>query len=73
VRAAVLSCMSDYGRACFAGVSYWALFIIAPVSLCIYGLRAWGVSGWFCLPVILVLLVIGEHGFRRWKRLWRVR
>jgi hypothetical protein len=59
-------------RASLAGVTYWALFIIAPTVACIYALRSWGISGWFCLPVIFALLIVGEHGFRRWKRLFGV-
>ena len=50
---------------------YWALFIIAPLALCIYVLHAYGISGWFSAPVFFILLLLGEHGFGRWKRLWR--
>jgi hypothetical protein len=50
--------------------SYWALFIIMPLVLCflLLGVRA---AGW-CLPLFLVWCLVGERGFRGWKRLWGI-
>jgi hypothetical protein len=52
--------------------SYWAIFIIAPLALCFLLLGASARAVGYCLPLFVVLCLIGERGFRRWKRLWRV-
>ena len=54
-----------------ARVSYWLLFVFLPIT----GLLAWrGIKNAlpFVLPLFLVLVLIGEHAFRPWKRLWGV-
>ena len=53
-------------------VSYWLLFVLLPLG----GFLVWcGVSAAsLVLGVVLflVLAAIGERGFRRWRRLWRL-
>ncbi|MFN0079154.1 MAG: hypothetical protein ACKVY0_22045 [Prosthecobacter sp.] len=59
-------------RTIFALGSYWALFVIAPLVVCFFLFGASARAADYCLPVFIVLCLIGERGFRRWKRLWRV-
>jgi len=55
-------------RAFLAGISYWALFIIAPTWFCAFAInKALGIG------VFFVSVLIGEHAFRPWKHLWRVK
>jgi len=57
-------------RACLA--TYWAIFIILPVALIWSHIPAsvrWAVT----LPAGFALVLIGERGIRRWKRIWRVK
>lgn len=53
-------------------VSYWLLFVVTPI-LAIIGF--WGLSRPTIIAgvsLFLILLVIGERGFRLWKHLWRI-
>jgi hypothetical protein len=50
-----------------ARIAYWALFIVTPTAISIY---LWGIV--VCLPVFFVLVLVGEHAFRLWKKLWKV-
>ena len=54
-------------------VSYWLLFILLPLA----GFLAWrGITAAtlaILLPLLLVLVLIGEHALRPWRRLWRLR
>jgi hypothetical protein len=55
-------------RHLWARVTYWLLFIIAPsVAIFLY-LGASVKNGAVCLGLFVVLILIGEHGFRRWTR-----
>ena len=54
-------------KAELARIAYWALFIIAPTAISIY---LWGVGT--CLPVFIILVLVGEHAFRLWKKLWKI-
>ena len=51
--------------------SYRLLFVILPVVLVLLLLPKGKRLG-SVLPLGFVLVLIGEHGFRRWKTLWRV-
>jgi len=51
--------------------NYWALFVIGPLIGCFFLLGASARAAGYCVPIFLVLCLIGERGFRRWKRLWR--
>jgi hypothetical protein len=59
-------------RAIWARVSYWLLFIIAPTVAAFFLLGASAKNGAACVGIFVVLVVVGEHGFRRWKRLFGV-
>ena len=48
--------------------TYWALFIIAPVAVSFYLLGA--SASVVCIFVLLC--VLGERGYRYWKKLWKV-
>jgi hypothetical protein len=51
-------------------VSYWLLLVIAP-PVAIFLLLGGSVkNGSFCAGVFVILIWLGEFGFRRWKRLW---
>jgi hypothetical protein len=60
----------ESSRAFWARVSYWLLFIIAPTVAVYFLLGASVKNGAVCVGIFVVLVVIGEHGFRRWKRLF---
>ena len=49
-------------RAKLALGSYWALFIIAPLVVCFVLLGASARAAGYCVPILVVLCVIGEHG-----------
>jgi hypothetical protein len=52
--------------------TYWFLFIIAPAVALFFILGASCSDAGVCFGVGIVLAIIGEHGFRPWKRLWKV-
>jgi len=62
----------ESSRAFWARVSYWLLFIIAPTVAAYFLLGGTAKNGAVCVGIFVVLVVIGEHGFRRWKRLFGV-
>ncbi|MEI6147726.1 MAG: hypothetical protein WCS01_01390 [bacterium] len=51
--------------------AYWLLFIILPAVLVLLLLPKAKRLG-SILPIGFVLILIGEYGFRKWKKLWRV-
>jgi hypothetical protein len=59
-------------RTKLALASYWALFVLAPLVTCFLLLGASAQAAGYCVPIFVVLCIIGEHGFRRWKRIWKV-
>lgn len=67
-----LGSQATWMRGLLAVITYWALFILGPLYLFV----AWW--GWtpltkaILVPLFFILFLIGEHGFRIWKRLWRV-
>lgn len=52
--------------------AYWTIFIIAPTAVVTF-VGSWSHPriGW-TLPVFFVLVLIGEHAYRRWVKLWRM-
>jgi hypothetical protein len=60
--------MTQSTRYLWARASYWFLFIIAPII----AVSFWVGGGIGIIGLLIVLVVIGEHGFRPWKRLWKV-
>ena len=60
--------MTQPTRYIWARASYWLLFIIIPI-IAVAFLVGGGVG---LIALLVVLVVIGEHGFRPWKRLWKV-
>ena len=54
-------------------LAYWLIFIISPVAGFWWwrGLTTTNFNIGFALFVLFVL--IGEHAFRPWKRLWKIR
>lgn len=57
------------GMLCLA--SYWLLFVILPAGLVLSLVpKGWRIG--VGVPVGFLLLIIGENGFRRWKKLWLV-
>jgi hypothetical protein len=65
--------MSQATRYKLAQASYWFLFVIGPAAGLFLILGVSSVNAGFCFGLGLILTVIGEHGFRPWKRLWKVR
>ena len=49
-----------------------ALLILAPLVACFLVLGASARAAGYCVPIFVILCLIGERGLRRWKRLWRV-
>lgn len=64
--------MDQMTRYRLARVSYWLLFIIAPAVVLFFIVGVSSSSAGVCFGVGVVLAIIGEHGFRPWKRLWKV-
>ena len=56
-----------------ARVSYWFLFIVAPTIAAFFLFGISVKNGAACIGIFLILIFIGEHGFRRWKRLFGVK
>ena len=50
--------------------SYWLLFIFFPAML--FGVLVVSLSlpKWLIAVAIVVLLIIGDHGLRKWASLW---
>jgi hypothetical protein len=67
-----INCEVSSIRVRLARGSYWLLFILAPVAtlLLCRGIRTTTFYLAFLLFVLLVL--VGEHAFRPWRRLWRI-
>jgi hypothetical protein len=59
-------------RTTLALASYWALCVIAPLTICFYLLGASASAAGSCVAIFVVLCVIGERGFRLWKKLWKI-
>jgi hypothetical protein len=64
--------MDETRRYRLALFSYWSLLIIAPAVVLFFILGASSSSAGVSFGVGVVLAIIGEHGFRPWKRLWKV-
>jgi hypothetical protein len=58
-------------RTNLALATYWLLFVIAPLAIC-YLLLGTSVSGVTYIVIFVVLSVIGERGFRLWKKLLKI-
>jgi len=59
-------------RTTVALVTYWALFIIAPVAVCFYLLGASASAAGKCVAILVGLCIIGERGFQLWKKLLKI-
>jgi hypothetical protein len=62
-------------RARLALVGYWTLFIVGPTAVITVWLVLRGhsvLSTALALPLLLILMLLGERGLRVWNRLWRV-
>ena len=59
-------------RARIALISYWALFIIAPLCLFLVWRGFTVLTELLALLLFLLLAALGERGFGQWKRLWRI-
>ena len=64
--------MDQNRRYRLARVSYLSLFVIAPAAALFFILGASATNAGICFAVLIVLLIVGEHAFRPWKRLWKV-
>ena len=64
--------MDQTTRYRLALVSYWSLFVIAPTVALFFILGRSSSNAGVCFGVGVILTIIGEHGFRPWKRLWKV-
>jgi len=57
-------------RELWVRVSYWILFVIAP-TVCVFFLLGASIkNGGVCLGIFAVLVLIGEHGWRHWAKLF---
>ena len=64
--------MDQTTRYRLARVSYCSLFVLTPAIAAFFALGASGSSAGASVAVLVILAVVGEHGFRPWKRLWGV-
>ena len=51
--------------------SYWVIFIIMPFAVIGYFVVQLQYPKWLFVPAFLVLIVAGEHGFRKWAAIFR--
>ena len=49
-------------------ISYWILFIVAPVAASFFFIGFNSKSVEFNIVFLLILLTLGSRGFRHWKR-----
>ena len=56
----------------FALVSYWLLFILLPIGALLVWLGASASNFVVYLAALVILVMIGERGFRGWKKIWKV-
>jgi hypothetical protein len=59
-------------RTIWARVTYWLLFIITPSLVVFFTLGGSVKNGAVCVGVFFLLILIGERGFRLWKKLFGV-
>jgi hypothetical protein len=52
-------------------ISYWAIFIVGPTVAAFFLLGDSAKHLGMCFGILLVLVLVGEHGFRLWKKLWK--
>jgi hypothetical protein len=64
--------MTSFARYRLALASYWLVFIIVPAALCFLLLGASSTSAGIAFGFAMILFLIGEWGFRGWKRLWKL-
>jgi len=54
--------------------SYWALFVVLPTVIfavfSFHWLKAFAGIG--VIVVVFLLAILGEHGFKIWKKFWSV-
>ncbi|MBU3005383.1 hypothetical protein [Paraglaciecola arctica] len=50
--------------------SYWLLFIVTPAIIFGIAIDLLGYSIWVLLAAIIILLIIGEFGLKKWASLW---
>jgi hypothetical protein len=53
-------------------LSYWALFIIAPLLVCFYLLGCSVKAAVICVPILIGLCILGEHGSRVWAKIFKI-
>jgi len=54
-------------------IAYWLLFVMVPVVLILASLRFSRLSFAISAVAFVVLVIVGERGFRKWKKLWKVK
>ena len=64
--------VDDMGRAILVLILYWLLFIVAPSLTVFFLLGLSEKSAGVTFGVFIVLVLIGERGFRPWKRFWKI-
>jgi len=62
----------ESARSFWARISYWLLFVIAPTVAAFFLLGGSAKNGTETVCIFVVLCVIGERGFRRWKKLFGI-
>lgn len=53
-------------------VTYWTLFIVLPLGALVLWLGAPQENFAVYMVALVVLVMVGERGFRSWKKLWKV-
>ena len=52
-------------------LTYWLLFILSPLVIFAFMMTFSVPALMIGFVLLIVLAIIGEHGFRRWKRLFK--
>jgi len=52
--------------------SYWLAFIIGPALVFFLWLGPSSTNAGIAFGLAVILMLVGERGFRPWRRLWRL-
>jgi hypothetical protein len=64
--------MTSSTRYRLALASYWFSFVIVPAAILFFVVGPSGASAGVAFGLVVILMLVGERGFRRWRRLWRL-
>ncbi len=64
--------MTSSKRYRLAVASYWLAFVIVPALVFLLLLGPSSTNAGIAFGLAVILMLVGERGFRPWRRLWRL-